>query len=162
MEVTRQQVIDDIIHDAHFRAPEAITSEVVAEIVDELHGLEAAGHDWVADYLDTLAAKGAAKVYADWRRRYTIDTTTRKGTGVTVPGFGSVLKRDDEGQVVYTQMRLLDMTLPQLIERRGRLAKTRDTLSIEVRLLSDLIEAMEADASLVTARDAIARVEEAA
>lgn len=161
MEPTRQQVLDDVIHDAHFRRSEIITSEVAAEIVDELHNLEASGHQWVSDFIDELAAKGAAKIYSDWRRRYTIDATTKKGTGLTLPAYGAVVTRDDEGQAVYQQMHLLDMTLPQLVERRGRLAKTRDTLSIEVRLLSDLIEAMEADSSLVTARDALARLEAA-
>lgn len=161
MDETRQQIIDDVIHDAHFRRSEIITSEVAAEIVDELHAMEASGQEWVTDLLDDLAAKGAAKVYSDWRRRYTVDATTKKGTDLTMPAYGAVTTRDAEGKVVYTQMHLLDMTLPQLVERRGRIAKTRDTLSIEVRILSDLIEAMEADATLVTARDALARLDAA-
>lgn len=158
MDSTRQQIIDDIIHDAHFRRGEIIASEVAAEIVDELRNLEASGKQWVAEYVDDLAAKGAAKVYADWRRRHRIDGRTKKGTEVDVPAFAAVRERDDEGNVVYTQMRLEDMTLPQLEAKAEAIGRTRDTLSVEYRFYRDLIEVMQADSSLVTAGDAMARL----
>lgn len=161
MDPTRQQVIDDLIHDAHFATERIVTSEVARRIVDELRNLEASGHRWIADYLDDLAAKGAAKVYADWRRRYTIDATTRKGTALAVPAYAAVRKQDDEGNVVYTQMRLEEMTLPQLEAKAETIGRTRDTLSVEYRFYSDLIEIMHADATLVTAGDALARLEAA-
>lgn len=160
MEPTRQQIIDDVIRSAH-EAGSEITSEVAGRIVSDLHDLEGSGHAWIADYIDDLAGKGAAKVYADWRRRYTIDARTTKGTPLELPAFAAAKRRDEDGQVVYTQMRLLDMTLPQLQERRSRMRKTRDTLSAEIRLVSDLIDAMEADPSLITAGDALARIEAA-
>lgn len=161
MEPTRQQVIDDLIHDAHFRRSEIVASEVAAEIVDELHGMEASGHQWVSDYLDDLAAVGAAKRYADWRRRYRVESSTKKGTPVDVPEYAAVMKRDDEGQVVYTQMRLADMTLPQLEAKAEQIGRTRDTLSVEYRFYRDLIDVMKADPSLSTAGEAIARLEAA-
>lgn len=158
MDPARQQVIDDVIHDAHFRRTEIVASEVAAEIVDELQGLEAGGQTWIAGYLDDLAAKGAAKVYADWRRRYRIDGKTKKGTEVEVPVYASVRKRDDEGNVVYTQMRLADMTLDELKAKAEHIGRTRDTLSVEYRFYSDLIELMQADDSLHTAGDAMERL----
>lgn len=161
MDPTRQQLIDDVIHDAHFRRSEIIASEVAAEVVDELRNIEAAGHEWVATYLDDLAAKGAAKVYADWRRRHRIEAQTRKGTGIDVPAYAAVRKQDDEGNVVYTQMRLEDMTLPQLEAKAETIGRTRDTLSVEYRFYRDLIEIMQGDTSLLTAGDALARLEAA-
>lgn len=160
MDETRQQIVDDIIHDAHFRADEIVTAEVAAEIVDELHGIESA-HAWVADFLDDLAAKGAAKVYADWRRRYRIDGRTKKGTEVDVPAYAAIRKHDDGGKVIYTQMRLEDMTLPQLEAKAETIGRTRDTLSVEYRFYRDLIEMMQADPTLLTAGDALARMEAA-
>lgn len=161
LDPTRQQIIDDLIHDQHFGRDEIVTSEVAADIVTELHAMEASGREWVTAYIDDLAAIGAQKKYADWRRRYTIPATTRKGTALEMPEYAAAMRRDDEGQVVYTQLRLLDMTLPQLIEHRARMVKTRDTSSVRIRLLSDLIETMESDTSLVTARDALAKLEAA-
>lgn len=158
MDAARQQVIDDLIHDAHFRRDEIVTSEVAAEIVDELHALEASGHQWVSDFLDTLAAKGAQKVYADWRRRYRIDGRTKKGTELDVPAYAAIRKTDDEGNVVYTQMRLEDMTLPQLEAKAEAIGRTRDTLSVEYRFYRDLIETMQADDSLRTAGDALRKL----
>src|SRR5690606_728324 len=112
-------------------------------------------------YIDELAAKGAAKVYADWRRRYRIDARTKKGTAVDVPEYAATRRHDDDGAVVYTQMRLMDMTLPQLEAKAEQIGRTRDTLSAEYRFYRDLIEIMQADESLRTAGDAMARLEAA-
>lgn len=161
LDPTRQQVIDDLIHDAHFADKRIVTSEVAARIVDELRNLEASGHAWVEQYLDTLAAKGAAKVYADWRRRYSHKGKTRRGTEVEVPVYGAVREVDDDGTIVSVQLALFSMTLEQVRARRDHLAKTRDTLSAEVRFFTDLADLMEADSSLATAGDALARLEAA-
>jgi hypothetical protein len=161
MKTSRRQVIDDLIHDAHFGRAEVVTRKVAAEIVDELHGLEASGHEWVSEYLDQLAVKGAAKVYADWRRRYRVGSRTKKGTALDVPAYAAVRKHDDRGAVVFAQMHLEDMTLPQLEAKAERIGKTRDTLSVEYRFYRDLIELMQTDAALATAGDAIARLEAA-
>lgn len=158
MDPTRQQVIDDLIHDAHFRRTEIVASEVAAEIVDELHNLEAGGQTWIADFLDDLAAKGVQKVYADWRRRYRIDGRTKKGTELDVPAYAAIRKTDDDGNVVYTQMRLEDMTLPQLEAKAETIGRTRDTLSVEYRFYRDLIDAMKADPALATAGDALRKL----
>lgn len=158
MDEARQQIIDDVIHDAHYRREEIVTSEVAAEIVDELRHLEASGHSWVEEYVDSLAAKGAAKVYSDWRRRHRIDGRTSKGTELDVPAYAAVQSQDDDGNVVYHQMRLEDMTLPQLEAKAERIGRTRDTLSVEYRFYRDLIEVMQADATLATAGDALRRL----
>ena len=158
MEPTRQQIIDDLIHDAHFADERIITAEVAARFVDELRNLEGSGVQWIGDYLDDLARKGAVKVYTDWRRRHRIPATTKKGTELEIPAYASVREIDDDGSVTYVQLALAGMTLDQLKDKRDRMARTRDTLSAEVRLLSDLIEIMESDASLATAGDALARL----
>ena len=158
MDETRQQVVDDLIHDAHFRRSAIVTSEVAAEIVDELRRLEAEGRSWVTGYLNDLAAVGAAKRYSDWRRRYRIEGKTKKGTDVDVPAYAATRSHDDEGNVVYQQMRLEDMTLPQLEAKAQQIERTRDTLSVEYRFYSDLIEIMQADSTLATAGDAMVRL----
>lgn len=158
MEPTRQQIVDDIIHDAHFRSSEIIASVVATEIVDELRNLEASGAGWVAEFIDSLAAQGAAKKYADWRRRYRIESRTKKGTEVDIPAYAATRSHDDAGNVVYTQMRLEDMTLPQLVAKAQQIERTRDTLSVEYRFYSDLIEIMQADESLATVGDAMTRL----
>lgn len=75
-----------------------------------------------------------------------------------VPAYAAIRKRDDEGNVVYTQMRLEDMTLPQLEAKAEAIGRTRDTLSVEYRFDRDLIELMQSDTTLVTAGDALRRL----
>ena len=159
LEPSRQQVIDDIIHDAHFADERIVTSEVAARIVEELLSTEASGHAWISEYLNDLAAKGAAKVYADWRRRYIHKGKTKKGTEVEVPVYGAVREVGEAGVIVHTQLPLFAMTLEQVRARRDQLARTRDTLSAEVRFFSDLADLMASDASLRTAGEALARLE---
>jgi hypothetical protein len=155
---TRQQIIDDIIHDAHFRRDEIITAEVASEIVDELHNAATAGAEWIDEYLTDLAVIGAAKRYTDWRRRHRVEAQTKKGTEVDVPAYAAVRKQDDEGKVIFTQMRLEDMTLEQLQAKADAIGKTRDTLSVEYRFYRDLIEIMQADEALSTAGDALRKL----
>lgn len=160
MEPTRQQVIDDIISEAH-EADSRSTSAAAERIVSELHNLEASGHAWITEFLDDLAQKGAARIYADWRRRIQHAGRTSHGAEVEIPVFGAVREVGEDGSVAYVQLALFSMTLPQVIERRNQLARQRDTLSVEVRFLTDLAEMMEADPSLVTAGQAIARMDAA-
>ena len=161
MDESRQQIIDRVIQAAHERRTEIITSEVAKEIVEQLHELEQFGHAWVTEYIDALAEDGAQKKYGDWRRRHRIDSRTKKGTEVDVPAYAGVRTKDDDGKVTFHQMRLEDMTLPQLEAKADAVARTRDTLSVEYRFYSDLIEMMRADASLATVGDAIAKLEAA-
>ena len=161
MEPTRRQLIDDIIHDAHFGRDKVVASEVAAQVLDELRNLEAGGHRWVAEMVDSLLLRGVGRLCADWRRRYSHKTTTRKGTAVEIPEWGAVIEATDDGEPVHVQLSLFTMTLDQAKARRASLARQRDTLSAEVRWFSDVIEMMEADPALVTVGDALARLEAA-
>lgn len=161
MDPTRQQIIDDIVHDAHHGNDRIVSSEVAQIVVDELRNLEAGGHRWVEGVIDSLLLRGAAKMCADWRRRHQHAGHTRKGTEVEVPIYGAVRETDDEGNIVHVQLSLFTLTLEQAKARRDTLARQRDTLSAEVRWFSDLIEIMEADRSLLTVADALHRLEAA-
>lgn len=161
MEPARQQIVDDIIHDAHHGTDRIIASEVAAQALDELRNLEAGGHTWVADLLDGLLLRGVARMCADWRRRYQHTGKTKKGTEVEVPMYGAVRETNDDGEVVFVQLALFTLTLDQAKARRATLSRQRDTLSAEVRWFSDVIEIMEADLSLATVGDAIARLDAA-
>lgn len=161
MDETRRQIIDDIIHDAHHGRDRIVSAEVAAVVVDEVRNLEAGGHRWVEGLIDRWLIIGAQKACADWRRRHQHKGRTRKGAEVEVPVYGAVRETGDDGQVVHVQLALFTMTLEQARERRDTLAGQRDTLSAEVRWFSDLIEVMEADASLKTVGDALARLEAA-
>lgn len=161
MEPTRQQVVDDIIHDAHHDADRIVSSEVAAVVLDELRNLEAGGVGWVADVLDGLLLRGVARMCADWRRRYSHTGRTKKGTEVEIPVYGAVRETDDDGQVVHVQLALFSMTVEQVEQRRDALARQRDTLSAEVRFFSDLADVMRADPSLTTAGEALARLDAA-
>lgn len=156
MEPTRQQILDDITRKAH-DAHGGRAGLVKLAIVDALRDLEGSGIPWVGATLDDYTAAGAAKAYSDWRRRYTIEATTTKGTSVDMPAFGAVVERDGT-EIVYVQLALDGMSLDQLKQCHARLSKQRNTLSREIQLLSDLITLMEADASLATAGDAIKRL----
>lgn len=160
LDPTRQQIVDDIIHDAHFADERIVTSEVAGRIVDELHNAEASGHVWIEEFLDDLARKGAAKVYADWRRRFSHRGRTSKGTEVEVPTYGAFREVNDDGEVVYVQLAIFTMTLDQVVARRDHLARTRDTLSAEVRFFSDLADVMRTN-DIATAGEALARLEAA-
>ena len=163
LDLTRRQIIDDLIHDAHFSRIEqgAKTSEVAAAIVDELHGMEASGHPWVSDYLDKLATRGASLLYSDWRRRFRIRGRTKKGTRCTVPAYAAAVERTADGTRVYTQLPFSAMTVEQVQSKHDALVKTRNTLSVEVRLYADLLELMRSDPSLATAGDALTKLEAA-
>ncbi len=161
MEPARQQIIDDIIHDAHHGRDKIVSVEVAAQVVDEVRHLEAGGHRWVAALIDRWVLVGAQKACADWRRRYQHKGKTRRGAAVEVPMYGAVRETGDDGEIVHVQLALFTMTLDQARERRDTLAGQRDTLSAEVRWFSDVIEMMEADASLATVGDAIARLDAA-
>lgn len=160
LDPTRRQIIDDLIHDAHFARIDqgAQTSEVAAAIVDELHGMEGSGHEWVGEYLDKLAARGASLAYSDWRRRFRLKGRTKKGTRCTVPAYAASVERTEDGGVVYTQHPFASMTAEQLQSKHDQLVKTRNTLSVEVRLYADLLELMREDSSIVTAGDALAKL----
>lgn len=161
MDPARQQMVDDIVHDAHHDAERIVAGEVAAVVLDDLRNLEAEGHRWVGDVLDRLLLAGVGKMCADWRRRYSHKGTTRKGTEVEVPVYGAVRETDDDGTVVHVQLALFSMTLEQVRQRRDTLAKQRDTLSAEVRFFTDLAEVMEADRTLLTAGHALAHMEAA-
>lgn len=154
MEPTRQQLVDDIIHDAHHGRDRIVAAEVAAVVVDELRNLEAGGHRWVADYLDSLLMVGVKKMCADWRRRFSHAGTTKKGTEVEVPVWGAVREAGDDGEVIHVQLSLFSMTLDQVRQRRDTLARQRDTLSAEVRFFSDLADLME-EHGHATAGDAL-------
>lgn len=160
MDPTRRQIIDDIIHDAHHGRDRIVSSEVAAEVVDEVRNLEAAGHRWVADLIDKWLIAGAAKACADWRRRYQHAGRTNRGTEVEVPVYGAVRETSADGEIVHVQLALFTMTVEQVKERHATLARQRDTLSAEVRWFADLIEVMEAR-GCQTAGDAIALMEAA-
>src|SRR5690606_2399463 len=102
----RQQIIDDIIHDAHHGRDRIVSAEVAADVVDEVRNLEAAGHSWVADLIDRWLIVGAQKACADWRRRHQHKGRTRKGTAVEVPVYGAVRETNDAGEVVHVQLSL--------------------------------------------------------
>lgn len=161
MEPTRQQIVDDIIHDAHHGNDRIVSRQVAAEVVDELRNLEAGGHRWVADLLDKLLISGASKLCADWRRRHSHASKTKRGAEVEIPIYGAVTEPDEAGDPTVVQLTLFTLTLDQARQRRDRLARNRDTLSAEVRWFTDVIEIMEADRTLATVGDALARLEAA-
>lgn len=161
MESTRRQIVDDLIHDAHHGKDRIVASEIAAEVVADLRNLEAEGHRWVSELIDRLLLAGAAKMCADWRRRYSHSGRTKKGTEVEIPKWGAVIEADDAGAPVHVQLALFTMTLDQARAKRDALVKGRDTLSAEIRWYSDVIEIMEADPALRTVGDALARLEAA-
>lgn len=161
MEPTRQQIVDDVIHDAHDGADRIVSAQVAQRVVDDLERLEGGGHRWVAELLRRWTIVGAQKACADWRRRHSHAGRTSKGTEVEVPVYGAVRETGDDGEIVYVQLPLFTMTLDQVRQRRDTLARQRDTLSAEVRFFTDLADVMEADPSLLTAGDALARLDAA-
>ena len=143
MEPTRRQILDDIIREAH-ESHGGCSSDVKLAILDALSDLEASGAAWVTAELDRYAQAGAARAYADWRRRTQIRSKTRKGTNVELPAFGAVTEATDDGTRTV-QMLLEDLTIDQARERIARLAKSRDTYSREITLLRDAVALMEAE-----------------
>lgn len=156
-----RRIVDDIIHDAHHGKDRVIAREVAAEVVDEVRALEAAGHRWVETLIDSWLLAGAQKACSDWRRSHQHQGRTKLGSEVAVPVYGAVRETNDEGETVYVQLTLFKMTLDQAKARHATLRAQRDTLSAEVRWFSDVIEIMEADASLKTVGDALARLDAA-
>jgi len=138
-----RDAVDEIVATAH--ADHDLSRDIAAQIVDEIEDLERFGQDWSPAFLRELAIKGAGQLAREWRRRQTTVTQTAKGTDVPVPVYAAV--RTSEG---FTQVRLADMTQPQLRAHRERLSAQRNTLSKEVQYCTDLLAVMESDASVVS------------
>lgn len=140
--------VNEIMAEAH--ADGRPTREIASKVVSALRDMEPAGLPWVDTYIDELAILGAQKMCADWRRRQARQERTKRGTSVPVPVY--VGQNDAEGAAV--QMPFDGLDLDGLRRHRSRLASQRNTLSIEIQYLADLIEVMEGDESIATAGDA--------
>lgn len=142
-------------HDRHtysdgtFR-PRDVAMHFVSSVEKEL----ATGSAEVAAFLDRFTVSGASKWLTDWRRRARYSVKTAKGTGTNVSQWAGIVNAEGEHQ----QMPLFAMTAEQLRDHRDKLKATRDTLSVEVRFLSDILDALEADPTLRTAADAVAKL----
>lgn len=158
LEPAQQQIIDDLIAEAdaaNIDQAGAAENRVVAEhLVAALDDLEGSGRRWVADYIKGLTVSGAMSKVAEWRRRYEIKGTTKKGTKVTAPAYGAVRSIDEDGTVRFLQMRLEGMSVVELQDLKSRKARMRDTLSAEIKFYDALIETME-ERKLATAGEAL-------
>lgn len=161
MNLEQRAVIDLLAKEAHEHAATVDgypPHDVAVAFVGFVRDLEPAGQAWVEAFVDSLLVIGAKREMTDWRRRNQHAAHTKKGTPVSLPEFAGKQATDAAGNVVNVQARLFDMDLPALRAHRLKLRTTRDTYSKVIRLLSDLIEAMEEDASLVTAGDAFRKL----
>lgn len=157
IEPTRQQMLDELIAGAH-AGQGGRTTEVKHAILDGLRGLEG-DHPWVKEVLEQCLLAGVVKLYADWRRRYTIAGKTKAGDPLDVPRYGAVVERDEAGAASFRQMGLEEATLGQVRERYRRLVTQRNTISAEVAFLLRVIRVMEADPSLTTAGEALRKLD---
>lgn len=132
---------------ASAKAPDgSIPSSVAAaEFVRLLREVEGIAPAAVEEYLDGLARKGAMKVLADWRRTHRAPAKTAKGTAVDAPAYAGTVRPDANGDPRHVQVPLPGMTVDELRGHKERLERTRNTLSVEVRLVADLIEVCEAE-----------------
>lgn len=110
------------------------------DLIEDAEGIDPAA---VEAYRYTLARAGAQKACADWRRTHRVTTTTGKGVEVELPRYAGVRRVDDEGTFEHVQLSLPGMTLDELKAHREKLGRQRDTLSIEVSALDNLISVME-------------------
>lgn len=140
-------------HDEHTLVNGTFSPRLVA--IAFVAKLEAHSNDFdVAGFMDRMLVAGASKWMTDWRRRARREVKTVKGTQTDVGQWAGIITEDGE----YQQMPLFAMTAEQLKQHRKKLRASRDTLSVEIRFLSDLIEAIEQDASLKIAADAVAKL----
>lgn len=143
-----RHAIDQAKAEAHDQARQpdgSVPSRLAAaRFVALLGEIEGADPDAIGVYLDGLAITGAMKVLGDWRRRHRAPARTAKGTRLDVPTYAGAIRPDADGRGRHVQLPLGDMTADELRTHKARLAASRDTLSAEIRLVSDLIEVMEA------------------
>lgn len=137
------------------------SSAAPAHFVALLRDHEGLAPTLVADWLDHLAERGAAKMIADRRRRSTIATRTAKGTKVEAPRFAGVVRPDENGTKQFVQVELPGMTLAELYGHKRKLEAARNTYSRDIRLVADVIAAME-EHGFATAGEALEHLERAA
>lgn len=130
---------------------------IAARFVDLIRDMEPSGHQWISEYLDELSIVGAMKVCADWRRSRNGTARTRKGTPVPIPLFATTETADG----IQTIGRFEDLDANDLRARKEQMEAQRNTLSREIRLYADLLEAMEAP-GVETVGQALAAMEQAA
>lgn len=151
--------IDRLKADAHdeARRPDGsvASADAAAAFVRLLREVEGIAPAAIADYMDDLARKGAAKVLADWRRKHRAPAKTNKGTAVDAPAYAGVRRPDADGELVHVQAALPGLTLDEMRSHKRKLEATRNTLSREVRLVADLIDVME-EKGYATAGEALA------
>lgn len=148
--MTKNELLHQLADDAHAACvtPSGTfpTRDVAHHFTAAVKELEGSGDPWVPAFIDSLTVDGASKWLGDWRRKHRLKARTKKGTAVEPSAYAG--RRNDDGG--YEQMRLLDMDLVSLKAHADKLKSQRDTLSVEIRLLDDLIEAMESDDALST------------
>lgn len=162
MTPAERDVIDAMLDEAQVLAtrPDGSVRSSTAPLhfVTLLRDAEGISPDLIEKYLDYLAGRGAAKIIADRRRRHRIPTATAKGTKVDAPRHAGVKRPNEVGRLEFVQVELPGMTVAELRAHRQQIEAQRNTMSREVRLISDLIDVMEADPKVSTAGEAMARL----
>lgn len=165
MNLDERAAIERLKADAHdeARRPDGsiVSREASAAFVRLLGEVEGIAPAAIAEYRDGLARKGAAKVLADWRRKHTQPAKTAKGTPVDAPAFAGVRRPDSDGALVHVQASLPGLSLDEMQAHKKKLEAQRNTLSREVRLVSDLIDVMQSE-GYETAGEALEHVMRAA
>ena len=134
-----QSVRDRCLVDAHRGAAAGVLTRSIAErFVSDLEDAERFGERWVPDYIAHLAATGAMKVCADWRRGLRHEGRTAKGTAVDVPMF--VGEHTPKGYVTRPSESL---SADELRTLRARLEAQRNTLSRRISHLNDALSLIE-------------------
>lgn len=153
--------MNDLFNDLAANAHEAVTTpagfasgDVAMHFVDELKRLEGSGSHEIKAFLDRLMVAGASKWLASWRRRNLIPAKTARGKKCELPQHAGVIGEDGK----YMQLPLMGMDVDTLRKHMEKLERHRNTLSIEITVLRDLITAMESNPNLRTVGDAFRKL----
>lgn len=147
-------VLNDLLAEAH--ALHSRPRAIAAHVVGELTRLEGSGEPWVAELLDEFTVTGAMKRCADFRRAEDRkQVRTKRGTVVEVPAWASTRVREDDGAVVYGQLRFDELDREQVEAYVDRLSRTRDSLSHDIVAAKAVLAYMEEHPECVLAGEAI-------
>lgn len=155
---TQRAALDALASEAHRQASTEdgyATHDAAVAFVGLIRDLERFGKPWVDAILHRFMVDGAKVFLSNWRARQRVSAHTAKGASVTLPAF---IGKRARGRYVQAPLADLDITAAEAFLQRT--TTTRNTLSRQIRLVTDAIDMARAKG--ITFAEALDRLEQAA
>ena len=150
----QQVVMQAIITEAHAKYTQP--RQIAAHVASELERLRGSGVEWVEQEINRATVDGLMKKCSSWRAQRRTTVRTKKGNRAEVPAWAGVSVVAPSGSIEYHQMQFDDLTRNQVEASLNRMAKQRNTLSVDIAIRKQVLDYMDEHPECVRAGDAMA------